>query len=100
MAHIIIINASFQRTIQQFDANGIRAYDYSRTWITFPPGQSSMSINALYLKNGAHLALEPNPETYLKHELVAHTVIGEGFILDKTKLGFLHVGNLQKITIR
>ena len=50
--------------------------------------------------NGAHVALEPNPSASVEHEVETQTVIGDGFILDKDKLGVLHVGPHQKITIR
>ena len=50
--------------------------------------------------NGAHVALEPNPSAHIEHEVETQTVIGEGFILDKDKLGVLHVGPYQKVTVR
>ena len=59
-----------------------------------------MTLDELHLKNGAHVALEPNPSASIEHELETQTMIGDGFILDKDKLGVLHVGPHQKITIR
>ena len=50
--------------------------------------------------NGAHLALAPNPSALVEYEIETQTMIGEGFVLDKYKLGVLHVGPHQKITIR
>ena len=92
--------SKFQRTIKSFDISGVKADDSSRTWITFPSSQPTLTINELHLKNGAQVALEPNPSASFEHELVTDTMIGEGIILDKTKLGVLHVGPFQKIKIR
>ena len=94
------LTSDFQRTIQSFDSSGIRVYDRSRTWITFPASQPAIAIDELYLKNGAHVALEPNPSASISHELETQTMIAEGFILNKAKLGVLHVGPHQKIIVR
>ena len=97
---VIVIMYKFQRTISSFDITGVTAEDCSRTWITFPSSQPSLSIEELHLKNGAHVALQPNPSASVEHELETQTMIGEGFIIDENKLGVLHVGPHQKITIR
>ena len=90
----------FQRTISSYDITGVTAQDSSRTWITFPTGEPSLTIEELHLKNGAHVALQPNPSAHVKHDLETQTMIGDGFIVNKDKLGVLHVGPHQKITIR
>lgn len=90
----------FQRTIPSFDISGVKELEHSRTWITFPDGQPSWSIEELQLLNGAHLALEPNPSANVEHEAEFLTIVNEDFILDDTKLGILHVGPHQKITVR
>ncbi|XP_053376792.1 adhesin BmaC autotransporter-like [Mercenaria mercenaria] len=91
---------SIEGTIQTFDQSGIEDYDSGRAWIVFP-GSGSLTVDQLYLKNGAHLALEPaeNPAD-AEYIFTTEGFYGDGFVESPCKLGTIHVGPHQTFTVK
>lgn len=87
-------------SIQTYDISGVEDYDSGRTWIVFPTS-GSLTVDQVYLYNGAHLALEPaaNPAT-AQYSFTTEGFYGDGFVNDASKLGTIHVGPSQTFTVR
>ena len=74
--------------------------DSSRTWIPFD-SSNTIEVSELYLRNGAHLALAPSSTSSQKHTLNAQSFYGDDdFVENTAKIGTVHVGVNQVITIR
>lgn len=82
------------------DADTIFRSDGSRTWITFD-SSNTLEVNELYLRKGAHLALEPSSSSSKIHSLTAQSFYGDDdFVTATSNIGTVHVGAYQVITIR
>lgn len=82
------------------DADTISKNDSSRTWIPFSSSKT-LEVSELHLRNGAHLALAPSASTSGIYTLVAQTFSGDdNFVTNTDKIGTIHVGIYQVITIR
>ena len=82
------------------DADTVSRSDSSRTWLTFPSSKT-LEVSELYLRNGAHLALEPSPSATDIYSLTAQSFYGnDDFVSYTSKIGTVHVGIRQVVTIR
>lgn len=82
------------------NADTISRGDSSRTWIPFD-SSNTIDVSELYLRNGAHLALAPSSISTKKNTLNAQSFYGDDdFVENTAKIGTVHVGVNQVITIR
>ena len=88
--HVMISKLQLQKDMITYNTGDNSTRDYGRTWIT-----DTMTVDQLYLYNGAHLALTAGTITF-----TTEGFYGDGFVTDATKLGTIHVGLDQTFIIR
>lgn len=82
------------------DSDTISRSDSSRTWVPLD-SSNTLEVSELHLRNGAHLALEPSTSTSEIHTLTVQSFSGDSdFVTNIDKIGTIHVGIHQIITIR
>ncbi|KAL4226615.1 hypothetical protein ACF0H5_014598 [Mactra antiquata] len=89
-----------EATVEIYDIDGVTDFDYGRTWIVFPD-TNTLTVDQVYLFNGAHLALAP-AENPASADIAFSTegFYGDGFVQDAERMGTIHVGPHQTFTVR
>ncbi|XP_033745590.1 uncharacterized protein LOC117331104 [Pecten maximus] len=89
-------SSNIKSKISNMDMTSITGDESSRTWVPFDT--ASITLDELYILNGAHMALEPSATT-TTHSLTVQNVYGEDFINNPENKGVIHVGHHQSLAI-